>query len=663
MGFWDRLFGRSSVELAERSGDVAQTWYGFGSHDAGVPLSDYRTADVEALWSSQANVRKVVGFAARNAASVPLHLYERLADGSPRRVRDHPLARLLSTPALRTGAFRFWEAVLSDGLLYDRWCVLLEARDDGTYGLAHLPSRRLKFTTDSLRRVVKIEYRQTVELASGGTREEWCEVDLDTAIFDYGYAPRTAGLTPMDTLRDALAETAEAVRFRRQVWQNGARNSGYIERPANAAWSPEARRQFVDGFRASYTGNGEGSGGWPLLEDGMKLHSMDAFSPQDTQDLEGRQLTAIEVAAAYYIAPELVGARQGNYANVDAFRQMLYRDSLGPYITAWEQALNAMLTPLLAGDRDLYIEAHMDAKLRGSFQEQGAIMSTSTGRPWLTTNEGRARFNLPPIDGGDELVTPLNVLIGGQASPRDSGSQNLNTGPRLLQKAPSEPVRIKAEAREEDARTAEAVLSRFFKRQSKAVLARLGAKDSEFWDEDRWDSELADDLYALAVEVSEQVAKSTLDALGVDPDVYSVERTMKFLRAVAESRAKAINATTLAKIEAALAGDIGEEALTSTPAGVFEEAESSRAAGAGVTLATTLAAFAVTESAKQMARPSTTKTWDVQSGNPRASHARMNGETVGIEETFSNGMSWPGDPSGGADEVANCLCGVTVSIP
>src|SRR5690606_12475527 len=37
-----------------------------------------------------------------------------------------------------------------------------------------------------------------------------------------------------------------------------------------------------------------------------------------------------------------------------------------------------------------------------------------------TRNEARARANLPAIDGGDELVTPLNVIVGGLASPRDT---------------------------------------------------------------------------------------------------------------------------------------------------------------------------------------------------------------------------------------------------
>ena len=79
--------------------------------------------------------------------------------------------------------------------------------------------------------------------------------------------------------------------------------------------------------------------------------------------------------------------------------------------------------------------------------------------------------------------------------------------------------------------------------------------------------------------------------------------------------------------------------------------------------ATTLATFAVTEFGRQLNRPSTTKTWVVTSDNPRPSHAAMNGETVDIEGTFSNGADWPGDPMAGVDEVAGCHCVVDITVP
>lgn len=51
-------------------------------------------------------------------------------------------------------------------------------------------------------------------------------------------------------------------------------------------------------------------------------------------------------------------------------------------------------------------------------------------------------------------------------------------------------------------------------------------------------------------------------------------------------------------------------------------------------------------------------------GDPRSSHRRLDGETVPIDDLFSNGANWPGDnfrlP---VEEVANCHCEVIVTLP
>ena len=74
-------------------------------------------------------------------------------------------------------------------------------------------------------------------------------------------------------------------------------------------------------------------------------------------------------------------------------------------------------------------------------------------------------------------------------------------------------------------------------------------------------------------------------------------------------------------------------------------------------LLTTFANFGAHEGAK--ASGGGQKTWQVNSGNPRDTHSALSGETVGLDDTFSNGMRWPGDPAGGPSEVANCQCSMT----
>lgn len=51
------------------------------------------------------------------------------------------------------------------------------------------------------------------------------------------------------------------------------------------------------------------------------------------------------------------------------------------------------------------------------------------------------------------------------------------------------------------------------------------------------------------------------------------------------------------------------------------------------------------------------KQWDAAlDGRTRDSHARVDGEIRELDKKFSNGLMFPGDPSGGAAEVVNCRC-------
>ncbi len=625
--------GQLSDHLADRPGVEVV--------DPGVPLETLAGASHD-LWL-QPSVRKVAGFIARNVASIPLHVYERVSDTDRRRVRDHELARVASSPAPRTTAYRFWELVFIDWLLHDRWCVIKEPSDEGMR-LARVPVRRFRFVADGIDRVVAIK------LWSGG---RWVEHDPDGFLFDHGYARVGAnGTSPAETLKQLLAESAEAVAYRRGVWKNGARVPAVIERPIGAPpWGNEAKGRFKQSWQNFVRGGGR-EGGTPILEDGMKLVETKAFSPQDAQDLEGRKLTDVEVATAYHIAPELLGIREGTYSNVESFRQSLYRDALGPYITPWEQTLNAMLTPDLAGGRDLYVEAHVESKLRGSFEEQARILSTATGRPWMVTDEARGRMNLPALGGDAELlVTPLNVTVGGLASPRDTGDQNRGTSSRRAGVKALEdglgPVDSEVAALVRD-------LTGYQQQLADTLTEALDAKQGPpaldvAFDVDEWNGRLAATVGGRQRRVAQAAAVEVLDQWNPDGDGWSADVMDPWLSRAAQTNAVRANQGFYDRLAAALmSGDQWREAVRDVLL----------AADWAETWATTLGTEAASFGRQDAAVASglATKTWQATSSDPRDSHQAMSGETVGIDDVFSNNARWPGDWVAGADEVVNCRC-------
>lgn len=400
---------------------------GWQSPDPGVPLSDYLdgTSTVSlATLRDHPSVRRVVGFLARHVSTVPFHVYERVSDTDRKRVTDHPLAEVLSRPrpemarrgtrpaTAAVGSQKFFSDLMHDYGLHDRWLAVW-TWEGSRLVLTRIPAKVTKFESDGLGNVTRV-------LVYPGTNRE-VELPVDRCLLQHGYAQTGAsGLSPILTLKNELDEAAEAVKYRRQMWRNSARVPQVITRPEKAKdWSPEARTRFVNGVN-EYASNGAKAGRFLLLEEGMEMQAVQAFSPKDAQDIEGRKLADVIVAAAYYVPPELLGIREGTYSNIEAFRQMVYGDVCGPHFLMFEQAFNTQLTEKVAGGRPLYVEAAVEAKMRGSFLEQAKYGQTVVGAPTMTRNEWRARMNLPALEGGDELITPLNVVEGGQASPTDS---------------------------------------------------------------------------------------------------------------------------------------------------------------------------------------------------------------------------------------------------
>lgn len=686
MGWWDALFpGIGSYQPAQT---VLPEPYepfvgtaGIPVADPGVPLSELTRLDIERYWRTQPNLRRVVGFIARNVAGVPLHLYDRKGDNDRVRVHSGPLASALRSPGKGQNPFRLWESVIADGCLYDRWAIqVLHDANDGSVDLIRLPAWRLRFQPDRFGRVGKILFwtgpDNDITLDNPRVQWQWKELDLETVVYDHGFAPRTAGLSPVATLASLLEEQNEATGYRRELLTGGPRVPAWVERPKDAPrWKDEAQKiRFVEGLR-DYARGGKRAGGWPLIEDGMRINDRKVITPSEASDVPGREWSNIEVTTAYFISPEIVGARAGSFASVDAFRQMLYGPQLGPYIEALESAVNAQLVPILEPRASTYyIEANVESKLRGSFLEQAQVMQSATGAPWMLRNEARAMFNRPPVEDGDELVVPLNVLVGGLASPRDTSPNRPERPATVDDGEPAEedqgsaeedskaapPPRLKASVIRRQFKKAERelaesqydrALGKFFRDQAAAVKSQLGRKTPEWWDEDRWDKDLTSLLLSLHLATSTRAARAALEAAGVDPDEYDPDRTVNYLTAVARNSGKSINQKTLEDLQDALADDEDPDAAVDA---VLDGNTSWRKGMIVAGAVTTAIGFGVHEAASQ--GRAATKTWIVTSGNPRPEHAAMDGETVPVNEDFSNGMAWPGDPSGTADDLAGCTC-------
>jgi HK97 family phage portal protein len=605
-----------------------------------------------------------VDFLGRNIASLGLHQFRRVSDTDRERLTDTDLIRLINQPNPSTTKYRLLDALVHDMGIYDRAYWLKARTKKGQPFLLRLPPAYV-------RPIGTWMWADAFEFNGGRERKIY---PADQVVHFRGYSPDgdASGASPIESLRRVLAEEYEAGRMRENTLRNGARVSGYLERPAGApAWSDTAADRFRRSWQAQYAGSGPMAGGTPILEDGMKFVAASQTAEQ-LQYVEARKLTREEVAAAYFIPPTMVGVMDSaTFSNIKEQHKHLYQDTLGPWLQMIAEELALQLLGDFPDSQGTYLEFNLAEKLRGSFEEQAAQLQASVGGPFMTRNEARALSNLPAIDGGDELIVPMNVTEGGQASPQDSAPDGLMAGgDRLALKGGAPVPRLKAgpDLTDEQKAGAMALFEGFFERQRKTVVSAIAA-GGEWWDAERWNAELAADLEAFALSLTTEVGRAQALALGFDAADYDVERTLEFLASVAASRAEMVNTSTERTLRAELEAaeeELEEEedadrARAYAAGAVFDNAVAQRAGAAGSAFAVNLASFASVEAGEKLAGDSLVKTWRVTSNNPRTAHVRMNGETVPIGEKFSNGMNWPGDPRGGPDEVAGCECSVDVS--
>lgn len=598
---------------------------------------------IRGVWESQPSVRKVVSFMASTVAALPWRVY-RAEDGGRERLFNSPAETLVRRPARFTSSADLVTGLVLDWLLYGSACAVLVDEE-----IVRVPAPQLMLSTDVFGRV------NDVATVAGG--ETVSLSDLPVALM-HGWDPDGSGaVAPVRTLRALLAELSEAEGWRRRMWTDVPRVSAQVTRPKDAPrWSDEKRERFLQAmadFKSSTSG-----GSIPVMEDGMKLESAPQVQPDLSSASSVRTLTDIEVAGFFGVPPELLGMREANYGGYAALRRDLYTRVLGPLIGRIEDALNAEIVPALAGgDTSVYGVLDRTEAQDGTLLERVQALHSATGGPVMTRAEARERLDLPYLEGTEELIIPLNVIQGGQASPTDSGSQNLNGSDtnqldhRQQDEAAEEGKSLAPKAR--------MVLKAVTSRPSPSILEQMRrAYVDELQREGLSESAveaLADRIEPFLAEQAIEAANGVILRSGTGTETIGRGAIRNYIRQMAEGKAGAAVEAAMRLLGAVSGDDAAQDTARETIEDILSEDRLGLWADASTKDAT---GFGSQEGARRSG--AVRKMW-VHNGSshPRADHAAMNGETVDMDDTFSNGMRWPHDWGGGdADDIVGCNCDI-----
>ena len=644
---------------------------GYFYAQSGLSLSG-KFATYAALYRAQPSIATLVDKISNAAARLTLKVWDNTpATGKVQDV-DSDFARLIATPSQSMSPFNFWRWTVSTYEVYGEafWYKQRAGRD--SFGrpvgpvISLLPMHPSKVAIERDEDGA-VTYVFTLGVASTGIlRAPAADV---VPFLRYNPDSLMRGMSRLEPLRSTLLNEDAARRATASWWQRGARPSVALKHPGEL--SEGAQRRLLANLESRHAG-ADLMGGTAILEEGMEAQVIQ-LSAEEMQYVESRKLNLQEACMVYDVPPPVVHILDhATFSNITEQMRSMYRDTMAPRLEDIESVIDFYLRPEFFPDRSHAVAFALDEVLRGDFETRATAVGALIEKGVFKPSEARPLFDLPQagpeadILYGNAALVPLGSSVHGQEEVNPAGELVSSPMPMGAPKPPAPAPakgapsalfrsvtgmagRVKAAGGDvkaalvEEHRKALVDLFDAQRADAKADTKALGSG---------WDDDLASLLSDLGTATAKAIGSTVAKSLGGS---YDVGEVADWIHENAITSAKAINATTIEALSAALdEADDGADPAEVVD-GVFDGNVAGRIGAIAASRVAMVGGLASLNSAGQ--NGAATKTW-IAGRNARQSHAQMNGETVPIDETFSNGMNAPGDPSGGADEVAGCNCDI-----
>ncbi len=224
------------------------------------------------------------------------------------------------------------------------------------------------------------------------------------------------GKSVLEAARQSIGLGLAADRFGGSFFGNGANVSAVLTHPARL--SDEAYKRLLRSWTQRNTGM-DNAHKTAILEEGMKIEKM-SISPQDSQFIATRQFGVVDIARFFRVPLAYLGSIENSStrANIEEQGIQFQRNTILPWVKRWEAEFNRKL---FTGS-DYFIRFNMDGLLRGDIRSRYEAYTKGRQWGWISANDVRKLENLPPIDGGDAYLQPLNMTEVGSAknTPEDA---------------------------------------------------------------------------------------------------------------------------------------------------------------------------------------------------------------------------------------------------
>lgn len=215
------------------------------------------------------------------------------------------------------------------------------------------------------------------------------------------------GISPLDYLRGTIENGAAASRFINNFYKQGLQTKGIVQYVGDL--SEDAKRKFREKFEDMSSGL-KNSHRISLMPIGYTYQPL-SLSMADAQFLENTQLSIRQIATAFGIKMhQLNDLSRATHTNISEQQREFYIDTLQPILTIYEQEMSWKLFLNSELDQGLYCKFNVDSILRGDIKSRYEAYKIGIQGGFVMPNEVRAKEEMPPAPGGDQLLVNGNVI-------------------------------------------------------------------------------------------------------------------------------------------------------------------------------------------------------------------------------------------------------------
>jgi HK97 family phage portal protein len=162
-----------------------------------------------------------------------------------------------------------------------------------------------------------------------------------------------------------------------------------------------------------------------------------SWNPKDSQLIEARQFSLLEIANIFGLPPSFIGAQSGGsmtYTNIEQESLNVLRYSMRGHLTRMEETLS-----LCFPSRKVKVKANLNSFLESDTLTRYQGYSEGISAGWLRRSEVRAKERLPVIDGIDDAPQTAHVQMSLNKTmpvtspailqPRDPGGRGIEPNP------------------------------------------------------------------------------------------------------------------------------------------------------------------------------------------------------------------------------------------